>query len=263
MADFTSTSTTGLPNWMQPYAAGYLNQAQTVANSPYQQYTGQMTADMTPWQQQGLQAQAQRGMSGSPVMGAANQQLQNTIQGGFVGSNPYLDQQIGQAQGDLVKSWNTVAKPQWDTAMSRSGSFGNSGVMEANANAQGQLQQNLGRISTDMRGNAYNFERGNQQQAMSMAPAFAANDYQDINALQQAGQAYQNQNQRGLDDNYKQFLESRAYPQQQLDTFGKALGTLNWGTNQTQTQPGPSGASQLVGGALTGSALYNMLFGGG
>ena len=263
MADMTSTTNTGLPSWMIPRAQGYLDRAQQVADSPYQAFTGQRTADFTPWQTQGLQAQAQRGMEGSPVMGAANQQLMNTINGGFVGSNPYLDGQIGQAQGDLVKSWNTVAKPQWDQAMSRSGSFGNSGVMAANANAQGQLQQNLGRISTDMRGAAYNTERGYQNAAMGMAPTFAQQDYNDINQLQQAGQAYQTQNQKALDNNYSQFLESRAYPQQQLDVFGNALGKLNWGSQQTQTQPGASTGATLAGGALTGAALYNMLFGGG
>ena len=263
MADMTSTTNTGLPSWMQPYAQGYLNRAQTVADSPYQQFTGQRTAEMTPWQTQGLNAQAQRGMEGSPVMGAANQQLMNTINGGFVGSNPYLDSQIGQAQGDLVKSWNTVAKPQWDTAMSRSGSFGNSGIMQAGADSQGLLQQNLGRISTDMRGAAYNTERGMQNAALGMAPVYANQDYIDANALQQAGQGFMGQQQKQLDSNYQQFLDSRNYPQQQLDTFGKALGALNYGSQSTNTQPGPSTGAQLAGGAITGAALYNMLFGGG
>ena len=260
MADYTTTTNAGLPGWLQPYAQGYINRAQATADQPYQQYTGQRVADLNPYQTQGLDAQAQRAMSGSPVMSAANQTLTNTINGGYLQGNPYLDQQISAAQGDLTRSWNNVQKPAWDTAMQRSGSFGNTGVMQANADAQNTLQQNLGRIGSDMRFSAYNAERGYQNGALGLAPSYAANDYNDINQLQNAGKTYQNQNQSLLDANYQQYLDSRNYPNQQLDTFGNALGKLNWGGQTSQTTPGPSTGSQLLGGALVGSSLYNLLF---
>lgn len=56
MADITTTANSGMPNWTVPYGQGYLQRAQQVADSPYQAYMGQRTADMTPWQEQGLQA---------------------------------------------------------------------------------------------------------------------------------------------------------------------------------------------------------------
>ena len=261
MAD-TITSTTSMPSWVQPHAQGYLQRAQQVADSPYQQYTGQRVADMAPWQTQGLQAQAQRAMSGSPVMGAANQQLTNTISGQNLTGNPYLQTQIDQAQGDLARNWNNVQKPAWDTSMQRSGSFGNSGIMQANAQAQQGLQENMGRIGADMRFQNYNAERGYQQQALGMAPTFAQQDYNDIGQLQQAGAAYQGQDQKLLDNAYSQFLESRQYPQQQLDVLGNALGR-SYGQTNTQTTPGTSTGANLVGGLATGAGLYNMLFGGG
>jgi len=263
MADLTTTqSSSGLPSWAQPYGAGYLNRAQQVADSPYQAYTGQRVADMAPWQTQAYQAQAQRAVQGSPVMSAANSQLTSTINGSNLNGNPYLDGQIQQAQGDLVKNWNNVQKPQWDTAMQQSGSFGNSGVMQANGMAQDTLQQNIGKIGSDMRFANYNTERGYQQQAMGMAPNFAAQDYNDINQLQQAGAAYQGQNQKTLDNAYQQYTQAQQYPQQQLDIMGNALGRIN-GNVSTTTQPGASTGSQIIGGALTGAGLYNMLFGGG
>lgn len=262
MADVITTANSGLPAFAQPYAQGYLQRAQQVADSPYQAYMGQRTADMTPWQEQGLQAQAQRAMSGSPVMNAANGQLQNIISGGNLNGNPYLQSQIDQAQGDLARNWNTVQKPQWDSAMQRSGSFGNSGVMQANQLAQNSLQENMGRIGSDMRFQNYNAERGYQQQALGMAPTFAQQDYNDIGQLQQAGAQYQGQNQKLLDNSYSQFLDSRNYPQQQLDAFGGALGRIT-GNTTTQTSPGTSTGAQIVGGLTAGAGLYNMLFGGG
>jgi hypothetical protein len=260
VADYTSTTNVGLPSWLQPQAAGYINRAQAVADTPYQAYTGQRVAGMTDWQQQGLQAQAQRGMSGSATMNAANNTLTNTLNGGFLNANPYLDQAVSNAQGDLTKSWNNVQKPAWEKAMQGSGSFGNSGVMQANASGQDTLQQNLGRISTDMRGAAYNQERGYMNSALGLAPSYAQNDYNDINAVQSAGAAYQKQNQAELDNGYQQYLDARNYPQQQLDNFGNALGRVNFGQQSSQTQPGPSTGAQVAGGAVTGAALYNLLF---
>jgi len=483
MADITTTSTSGMPSWVQPYAQGFLNRAQTVADSPYQAFTGQRVADMAPWQQQGLQAQAQRAMSGSPVMNQANLGLTHMMQGGgqaaanaygpvqaqsnpygyaqavgnqygqvqptanqfgyaqtvnnqygpvqatanqygyaqavnnqygpvqaqsnaYAGSNPYLQQSIDATLGDVSRNWNNIQKPQWDSAMQRSGSFGNSGIAQANQMAQSDMQRNMGNIASGMRmqdytqqqqlgeaaanrnlqasqfnasmgdaaaaratqlnqynaglgesaasralqagqfnasmgdaaaarasqmnqfnaglgesaalralqagqfnasmGDAaaarasqmnqfnaglgesaaaramqagqfnatmgenyagrqdsmFNQGQGRALSALGMAPQYAQQDYNDISQLQQAGGAYQGQNQRLLDNQYAQFLESRNYPQQQLDIMGNALGR-SYGQTNTTTQPGPSTGSQLVGGALTGAGLYNLLFGGG
>jgi hypothetical protein len=316
MADITTTQTSAYPSWAANYAQGYLGRAQQVADSPYQAYTGQRVADFAPWQQQGLQAQAQRAMSGSPVMNAANAALPGMFQGGgqaaqnqygpvqaqanpYAGSNPYLTQQIDAAQGDVVRNWNNVQKPQWDTSMQRSGSFGNSGIAQANQMAQSDMQRNLGQISSGMRfqdytqqqqlgenaanralqagqfnatmgenyagrqDSMYNQGQGRALSALGMAPSFAQQDYNDIGQLQQAGAAYQGQNQKLLDSGYQQFLDSRNYPAQQLDIFGNALTRAvgNQGT-QTSTQPGTSTGASVVGGLLTGSALYKMLTGG-
>lgn len=317
MADITTTSTSSYPSWAVPYAQGYLERAQSVADNPYQAYTGQMVADMSGWQNQGYQALAQRAMSGSPLMGQASQALSGMFSqdqratsnpygqvaaqaNSMAGmNNPYLGQQIQAAQQDTINAWNNVAAPSWATANSRSGSFGNSGLAAAEGQARDSLQRNLGNIASTMRMQDYTQQQqmaesmanrqlqaattnagmgesyagradsmyGNNQaramQALGMAPSFANQDYADINNLINAGSAYQTQNQKLLDNAYSQFLDSRNYPAQQLQTFGQALSQAVGGQGtQTTTQPGASTGSQLVGGALTGSALYNLLFGG-
>jgi len=262
VADYTTTSTSAYPDWAQPYAAGFLNQAQQVTNQPYQQYQGSLVAGMSPYQDQAYQGIANRAMQGSPTMSAANGTLQNTLNGSFLGGNPQLQGQIDMAQGDLVRQWNNVAKPQWDTTMQQSGSFGNSGVAQAQAMAQEGLQRQLGNIDTTMRSNNYNTERGYQNQALSLAPTYANQDYTDLNNMAQAGQQYQTNQQKQLDAGYQQYLDARNYQTNQLGVFGNAL-TSAVGTQgtQTQTQPGMSTGSQLAGGAVTGAALYNLLFG--
>lgn len=257
MATFTNTNAP-LP-WVQPYAQDYLARTQEVANQGYEQSPGTYTAP-NPYLQQGWEATANRAMQGSPVMGAANTQLMNTINGGFLNNNPYLEQSVANAQGDLTKAWNQVQKPAWDTAMQRSGSFGNTGIQQANGYAADSLQQNLGRVASDMRGNAYNTERGFMQQALGMAPAFAQNDYIDSQALLNVGNQAQGFQQAAQDQNQRWFNEARQFPRDQLGLLGNALGMQQGGTS-TQTQPDPSKASQVIGGALAGSQLID-LFGG-
>ena len=260
MADITTTTASGAPAWLQPYQAGYLEQAHKVANNPYQQYGGSLISGFNNYQTQGLDAQAQRGMSGSPVTGAASGNIQGTLNGDYLKGNPYLQSQIDQAQGDVARNWNNVQKPAWDTSMQHSGSFGNEGVAQAQQMALSDTQRNMGNIAGTMRFNNYASERQNQMQALGLAPGIANQDYTDINAVNQSGNAYQQQDQRGLDSAYQQFQQARDYPKQQLDVMGRAL-QQSYGTNTTNTQPGPSAASQLFGGAITGAGLYNLMFG--
>lgn len=257
MASYTTTSAP-LP-WLEPYMQDAMARAQQVANTPYQQSPGTYTGP-NDYLQAGWQATANRALQGSPTMNAANQTLQNTLSGGFLNGNPYLDQQVQAAQGDLVNAWNQVSKPQWDMAMQGSGSFGNTGVAQSAGFGADSLQRNLGRVANDMRFNAYNTERGYQQNALGMAPTYAQQDYNDANALLQVGAQAQGFDQAQQNQNQQWFQDARQYPQQQLNSYLAALG-LNPGGTTTQTQPDPSTASQVVGGALTGSALLDMLFG--
>ena len=70
--------------------------------------------------------------------------------------NPYLQQAIDKAQGDLVRNYNLTTQPAYNSAMVRSGSFGNSGVQQMNENAQKNLQGSLGDVSNSMRMQDYN-----------------------------------------------------------------------------------------------------------
>ena len=74
--------------------------------------------------------------------------------------NPYLQQTIDRAQGDLVRNYNLTTQPAYNSAMVRSGSFGNAGVQQMNENAQKNLQGSLGNISDSMRMQDYNNQQG-------------------------------------------------------------------------------------------------------
>jgi hypothetical protein len=282
-----ATSTTSLPGFVQPYAQGYLQRAQQVADSPFQAYEGQRVAGFNPLQTQAIQGVADRAGAPSQVMGAANAGLTNMIQGQgptsaanpYAGPNPYLQTQIDQAQGDLVNQWNRVQAPQFDTQMARSGSFGNSGVAQSAGFAVDALQRNLGNVSADMRfrdyamqgqlgesaaGRADSMASGNQSRilaALGLAPQMEQAGYAGLDRLMGAGSAVQAQDQRQLDSDYGRFVESRDYPMRQLGVMGEALGR-SYGQQTTQTGAEPNPIAQAVGGALTGAQIYKLLFGG-
>lgn len=255
MATF-STTNQPLP-YMEPYVKDYMARSQEVANQPYQQSPGTYTGP-NQYLTAGWDATANRAMQGSPLMGQANTQLSNIMGGGMMGQNPYLSQSVANAQGDLTKAWNQVQKPAWDTAMQRSGSYGNTGIQQANGYAADSLQQNLGRVASDMYGNAYNQERGYMQQALMAAPQFANQDYVDSQQLLNVGNQAQGFQQAAQNQNQAWFDQSQQFPKDQLGVLGNALG-MNAGSTQTQTQPDPSKAGQVVGGALTGASLAKII----
>lgn len=255
----STTTTTGVPDWVQPYAQNFLQKSQQTADIPYQPYTDQTVAQLNPFQVQGANAQAARAIQGSPVNDAASGELQKTLSGGYLNNNPYLAKQYDAAASGITKNYNNSVVPQLTALDARSGSFGNSGVASATGTAQGQLAEQLSNVATNLYGNDYANERNRMQTAVSQAPQIANQDYVDASALQNAGSTFQTQEQKNLADQYQRFTEARDYPQQQLNTLGKGLG-MNYGSTGTSTGPGANGWSQGLGTAAT---LYGLYSGGG
>ncbi len=279
----TATTTQQPLPQFAPYMNDYWARAQDVANVGYQQSPGSYVGP-NQTMQQGWQAIQNRAMSGNPAMNAAEQGLQNFYTAPQQGAtanpyanpnNPYLRQQIDAAQGDVVRNWNNVQRPAWDTRMASSGSFGNANVASAAQNAESDMVRNLGRISTDMRMGAYNQAAGlresfagrndamygaNQNRmlnAYSMAPTFAANDYLDANALMGVAGQQQQFQQAAQNQNLDWWNQAQGFAGNQLDAYGRRLGMIQPGTQTTQSTPNPSTINQVIGGAIAGAGLGN------
>lgn len=74
-------------------------------------------------------------------------------------SNPYLQQMIDAASGDVVRNFNLSARPASNATMVRSGSFGNSGLEEMARNDEKNLQGSLSDIATKLRFGDYTNSR--------------------------------------------------------------------------------------------------------
>lgn len=215
------TTTTGLPDEYKPLAKEYADRASGLSNEQFNPYTGQRFAGFTGDQQNAFGMVRDRALNGSPVMDQANDTLTQTLQGGQ--TNPYLDQMVNSAQGNLVTNYNNVIRPQQDAMAARSGSFGNSGVQATVEQDQQALGKQLGDISTQMYGQAYEGDRSRQMQALGMAPTFGNQAYTDAQQLAGVGNQQQQFGQQQQDFNYQQFLDKGNQAYKNLQTLGAPL----------------------------------------
>lgn len=214
------------PAFQLPYLQYGLGQAKGL----YDQ--GNQVVPFSQQSEQALQGTAQRATQGSPLTDAAQAYATKSLNGGFLGANPYLDQTFNQAamatQGQLSSQF--------------AGGGRNVGASE------GLRSQQLNGLATDIYGGAYNNERNLQQGVLGQANSLANQDYVDLAQLRGVGSDVE-----GLAREYQQA------PGQALDQY---LGRVSGNMGQTTQSPlyRNSGAS-ILGGALLGSSLGSSLGG--
>lgn len=222
-----STTTAGPPKWQLPYVKEGMQGAQD-------QYRGGGTpvVPFSPETEQALTGTADRARAGSAGVRAAQDVNTQTINGGFLGSNPYLDQTFNRA---AMQTQNQLASQ-----------FAGSG---RNIDAsQGLRSQQLNDLATGIYGGAYDAERNRQQAAIGNAAGLANQDYTDLGQL--AGVGAQRE---GLAQ------DMANQPGQALDQYLQRLG-MGGGTSQYQ----PSNQNRFagaIGGGMMGSQLGNQIGG--
>ena len=92
-------------------------------------------------------------------------------------------------------------------------------------------------------------------------------DLERFGTQQAAGQIGREQDQRGLDIGYQDFLRQQAFPREQIGFFSNILQGLPIQPGTTAASYGlqPSATQQLLGTGIAGVGLYNALgrgFGG-
>jgi hypothetical protein len=250
------------------YMNDLATKAQNIGGMGYTGFGQSTQADANPMQQNAWQSTYNRGMQGSAEIDAAKGQLTSTINGGGFQSNPYLQQSnpylqssIDSAQGDLARNYNLAVKPQTESAMISSGSFGNSGLQQIQGEQQRNLAQEMGRTASNMRfadyqnqSQMYNSERDRQMAAVNAAPNLANADYTDLQAMQQAGNSLQGQQQGERTAAYNQYLDAREWPFKTLDAQARGISGGGIGSSSYQQQA-PNTAANALGGALAGYQL--------
>jgi len=272
----TTTQTQSLNPFIQDILARNYGAAQQVAATPYQAYQGPRIAQFRPAEQQAFQTaiNAATNQVGMPQLqqatqvaeraaGYTPQQFQQDVSG-FM--SPFQTNVIDATMARLAQSRaerDAATKAQ----LASSRAFGNErrGVYEAQLAGEQDLNtaQTLANLYNQGYSQAAGYAQnlpgqqlagaqalsGYGQQALGQQQAYAA-------MLQGAGQAQRGMAQQNLDLAYKDFLEQRGYPREQLQALLAGATGLPNPITQTTTQPGQSTLGQVgtaasaIGGIL-------------
>jgi hypothetical protein len=266
-----ATTTTSIDPTIQPFLSYGLSEAQKLYQGGGPQYYGGQTyVSPSTSTQTGLQALEARASQGNPLLGSAQQQLQGTISGNFLGGNPFF-QGAFQPAAQAAESQFKQTMGDISSKASLAGRYGSGAMGSLQDRAAGAFGQQLANTAGTLAYQNYADERARQQAATMAAPAMAGADYQDIQQMLQAGQlreGYTGQQQQA-DINKFNFLQNQ--PQQNLANYLSMVYGNPMGRVTNQQTSGPSGLQNLLGLAAVGGGLYknlggtwlNNLWGGG
>lgn len=208
------------PSYQLPYLQYGTNQAQQIYNR------GRQVVPFAPQTEMAIAGTTQRALTGSPVTNAAQNYATQSLQGGFLGSNPWLDQTFNRA---ALGTQNQLA-----SEFARSG---------RNVGASEPIRaQQLNDLATGIYGGAYENERNRQQGVLGQAGALANQDYVDLAQLGGAGAQVE-----GLAQQY-----TDAQGANLDDYLRRVSGNLGSTTTTPSSRNRLAGAA---GGALAGAQL--------
>ena len=244
-----TTTTTSIDPTIQPYLQYGLTEAQKMYQGGGPQYYGGQTyVSPSETTQTGLQALEERAKLGNPLLQSAQNQLQNTISGGFLQGNPFF-QGAFQPAAQAAQSQFEQTLGNVGSAASKAGRYGGGAANTLQERASGQFAKSLADTAGQLAYQNYAQERAAQQAATMAAPAMASADYQDIQNLLAAGQAREGYTGAAQQADIAKFNFLQNQPQQNLQNYlslvyGNPMGRV--------------GSSSTSGSADT-SALQNIL----
>ncbi len=281
----STTYTTNLPEYAEPYYGRMVQRAESLSQEGYQPYTSQRIAGFTPEQQQSFQEtlgmrtpetfeQARSGTAGALGLGVGAIQQGMDPTGFQPFMSPYqqgvIDIAKRQAAMDALKIQNAT-----NIGAARQGTYGGARQLLAQTEREKALGQQLTDIQTKGLQDAYTQALQRQQQAAQLglqggqfglagAQQLAQLGTQEQQASlqrQQAQQAVANVGQqleqRRLDQAYQDFLAQREFPYRQLEFYNAMLRGLpvQANTTSTQYQAQPNMAQQVLGYGIPALAL--------
>jgi hypothetical protein len=260
---FTSTNRaeeSALSSWAGPYVTDMLGRGQALAQTPYTQYGGPLTAGEST-----LQSQAYGGLGSlyAPTTQMGAYAPTSFTEAGVAQNymSPYMqmavEPQIAEAQRQAE-----IKRVQQASRLGKAGAYGGGrqAIMES------ELDRNLLRNVADIYGTGvekaytqgmgqFNKEETARKQAQEMLNTYG---FDVFAAQRRAGAEQRGIESEGIAADYAQFKEERDYPYKQLQYQQSLLEGLPVGV-QSYEYSEPSGLSSLLAGAQGGTDIYTLL----
>ena len=288
----SSTQTVAIPSWLESASKAITEKSQALADKPFEAYTGDRVADLTPDQQTAFQrlrdfiGGGQTVDSATRVMDAPAQKIGTervVDEGGRLGAigdylNPYVENALQPALTKIQESADArrkqinagatsarafgdarhgvlEAKHDLDTSRAMGETAGNF-MMNAFDRSMGQRAADLGRFADVDKTNAQ-FGEAALGRELTAGNQVQSQMLQQLQALLGAGAIQQGNEQQQRDAAYQEFLRQYQHDPTILKTLSSTLGGLPYtktaNTDSTVTMPDNS----LLGlaGSLGGAAL--------
>jgi hypothetical protein len=288
-----STSLTDVPAILRPYITdkgGILPTAQALTSKNYADTYGnalrdanlagsQRVASLSPMQTQignelsGMKTPTQFG-AGTNAVQSGIDTLQGMTDAGQTQAfmSPYIQNVLDVNKQEATRDAQRNLLSQ-NLAAGRTGSYGASGNILAQAEAQRNYQTQLGKIQAAGMQSAFEDARkaqiakaaGLNQAGSTMGQLGTAQQASDIDRIKTQGafgDLQRSVQQSQLDTQYNDLMAKLNFPLTQLETMNnlaRGVPLTQTGQTMTQTTPPPSFASQFAGMGLTGLSLYNLL----
>jgi hypothetical protein len=273
-----AATTSDVPKWLQDYTVDLFSQQRAVSATPYQPYAlpriAQTTAPTTASQNliQSSVGAYQPAVGGaiSGTQGLAGQSSVNNISAYM---NPYTQNVTDQIARLGARNLSENLLPAVSDQFIRAGQFGSSGMGTFGERALRDTQESILANQTSALNTGYTQalgasqadltrQQGAQQQVADLAKMQQGLTTADAAALESIGTAQQQQQQRGLDVAYQDYLNQIQYPQTQINNMSTTLRGLSpSAVATTGTQTGysttftPSPLSQVAGAFATYKGL--------
>jgi len=234
----SSTTTQNIDPAILPYITYGLEEAKGLYQQTGPQYYPSDTYVPASAQTTSALSQAEaRAKAGSPLVPAAQTQMQNVIQGNYLGANPYLSSAMSGAASAATQAYNDAIQGTRSGA-SQAGRYGSNAMFDQTSRAQQNLANALAQEAGRLMYQNYGAERGYQQQAVQQAPAMAMADYADINQLALTGQTYEDYAKDKLNADIARFEYGQNLPYAKLESYLAGAYGAPTPMNQTTTQSG-------------------------
>jgi hypothetical protein len=252
MAQSATPTSSNIDPAIQPYLGYGLSEAQRLyqAGGP-QYYGGQTYVSPSTTTQTALQALEARAKLGNPLLQSAQNQLQSTVSGEFLGGNPFFQGAFAPAAKAAESQFKQTLGDVAGKA-SLAGRYGSGAMGSLQDRATGAFSQSLANTAGQLAYQNYDAERARQQAATLASPAMAGADYQDIQQLINAGQAREGYTGQQTQADIQRFNFLQNQPQQNLQTYLQSVyGNPTARMQQQQAAAGPSDLQNLLGTVAT------------
>lgn len=288
----TGTQTTAIPSWLEAASKSLAEKTQTAADKPFEAYTGDRVADLTPDQQTAFQ-QLRSFVSGGETPDALRRAMSAPAQtvgtervvdeGGRLGAigdylNPYVENALRPALTKIQEQADARRK-QINAGATSARAFGDArhGIVESTLDKN--TSQAVGDTASQFMMNAFDRSMANRQTDVTRfadtdkttgqfaetalnreagtAQALQSNLLQQLQAMLGAGAIQQGNEQQGFDAAYQEFIRQYQHDPTQLKTMASVLGALPYSktTNTDSTAYTPDNSLLGLAGSLGGAAL--------